>query len=252
MAMFSIKTDEIQKLENELSRVVKHAIPSATKNTINEAAAVTMRMAQAHVTKQMTLRNKWTEKSIKVRKTKAREISRQVAVVGSLQDYMEDQEFGAIKRRKGKEGVPIPTGYASGEGRTSRPRKRLPKGNKAIRKIRLGHGRKRPLGQPKHNKQALLFKVQDAVMSGNRFIFHDFGGVKKKGIFRVVGGRKGFKRDWPSGAKLEMVYSLEHSFVRIPRDPWLAPSVELIKPHIPEIYVKSLKAELKRLNLLQP
>lgn len=240
MAMFSIKTDEINKLEDDLRQASKRTIPYATRNTVNKMAFVGMRIAKHHVNKNLTLRNKWTEKSIRVQTTKTLEITRQASVLGSTEDYMEDQEFGATKRRKGKEGVSIPTGYASGEGRTPKPRRRLPRGRNQLRKIKL-HNR-RTGGKTK--KQEILIRVRQAVKTGNRYIYLDTH--RTKGIFRVLSGTK----KNPQKARLEMVYSLEHASVRIPRDPWLFPSVQKVKPHIPRIYAKSLEFQLKRLNLL--
>ena len=242
---FDINIKDITRFETTLEQFSTRAIPAATRETVNEAAAVTMRISKNRIHKQFTIRNKWTEGSIRTQPTKAREITRQAAYVGSMQDYMSDQEFGSVKKRKGKEGVPIPTGFASGEGDAPRPRKKLPKGKKNIRRIKLQRSRSR---KAKSRKQALLFKVQDAVSTGQRDIFHDFQGGKKKGIFRVVGGRKGFKRGWPKGARLKMLYDLSMSAVIIPKGPWLHPSVKLVEPHLGEIYLKALKKQSRKLN----
>lgn len=244
---FSLKTAEILKLEDDLGRVAERAIPYATRNTINKAAFVGMRIAKSRIKKQLTLRNRWTVGSIRVRTTKELSVSRQMAILGSTEGYMEDQEFGAVKKRKGKEGVPIPTGYASGEGESPRPRKKLPRGKNVIRRGdksgKIVLSRKRTIA--KNKKQKTFLRVREAIKTGNRYIYLDTG--RTKGIFRVLGGTK----KNPQNATIKMVYSLEHPFVTVPKDPWLHPSVERVRPHIPRIYIKSLKYQLNRLNLLK-
>ncbi len=241
MAMFSIKTKKIRDLENQLYMVAEKAVPYATRNTVNNAAFLGMRLSKTRIAKSLTLRNKWTEKSIRVNPTRTLNVSRQMALLGSTEDYMEDQEFGAIKRRKGKIGVPLATGESSGEGDTPTPRKRLPRGKNKLRKIRLSRRR----AQGKTKKQKTLIRVREAIKTGNRYVYLDTG--RTKGVFRVKGGTK----KNPQNAVVRMLYSLNESSVRIPRDPWLYPSVERTKAFIPDIYTRSLKFQLKRLNLLQ-
>lgn len=236
--MFRVNIRKIVKFEDTLMRVSNTAIPRATAETLNEAASVTMRLSKNRINRQFTLRNKWTEGSIKTIKTRERSIPRQKAVVGSLQDYMADQEYGSVKRKEGVEGVPIPTGYSSGEGKTPTPRKRLPRGAHKLRKIRLSTGR----FSAKTKRQETLLRIRDAVKTGRRYVFLDTG--RTKGIFKVVRGTK--KK--PEKANIQMVYSLKHPVVRIPREPWLHPSVKLVEPHISDIYVKALRGEVRKLN----
>jgi hypothetical protein len=170
-----------------------------------------------------------------------------MAFTGSTEGYMEDQEFGGTKSKGGKKGVPIPTSYASGEGENAQPRRRLPRKPNTLRNIRLQGNKKKRI--PKHDNQALLFKVQDAVESGKRMIYHDFGG--RDGILRVLGGRKGFKRGWPKGAQLKMVHDMTEDSVAIPSKPWLAPAVVKTEKFIFNIYSDSLIFQLKKHNLFQ-
>ena len=94
------------------------------------------------VKERMILRNQFTTRSIQVRQTKTLQVSRQKAAVGSTANYMEDQEFGAVKSKTGKQGVVIPTSYSSGEGKNAYPRTRLPKKANRMPSIRLGKRRR--------------------------------------------------------------------------------------------------------------
>lgn len=241
--MFSVDTDRITRLELELMRASEKAIPFATRNTLNSAAFSARSHGQENIREKMITRNKFTVNSVGVEKTNATAISQQRAVVGSVADYMDEQEFGAIRAKKGKHGVPIPTAVTSGEGEGVQPRRRVPRRSNRLANLTLQQRRR----IARNNKQELLFKVQDAVTSGDRLFFHEFNG-RTKGIFRVRGGSRRFKRGWPVGAELKMLYDLSRPSVRIPATPWLGPAVEKTKREIPRLYVKSLNFQLRRLR----
>lgn len=246
MAMFQIDDRDINKLEHDLKIANDRAFPFATKNTINKAAFIARSISQSTIRNKMTTRNQWTEKSIQVEKTNTLNIREQEAAVGSRADYMEDQEFGTVKTKGGKEGVPIPTAFSSGEGR-ARHRGRLPRKPHKLRNIQLRKLRGR---KPKNKKQEHTFKVQEAVLSGQRLYYHEFDSGSK-GIFRVKGGSKKFKKGWPKGATIEMVYDMSRPTVRIPATPWLKPSVEKTIPHVARVYKKSLQFQLDRYRLFK-
>ena len=241
--MFKIEDKEIKKLESDLKSFRRRALPFATRNTLNNIAFTTQRHAKRNVQRKLTLKNRWTEQSIRVEQVKTLNIRQQMSVVGSVADYMETQEFGGVKRKKGKEGVPIATSYSAGQGH-SKDRTKLPKKVNKLQSINLKKQNKRKMTP----RQELLVKVQQAVNTGNRYIFHQFP-AGKKGIFKVVGGSKGLKRGWPGGAKLEMVWDLTQSIVTIPATPWLLPAVNTASKFLPIEYKKSLRYQLRKYNI---
>ena len=242
--MFDLNDKQIHKFERDLRLFAKKALPFATRNTINTAAFTAQKFAKLNVQEDMVNRNKFTVQSIRVEDEKRElNISRQEARVGSTADYMEDQEFGSTKSKKGKHGVPIATGYSAGQ-EGQQPRTRLPSKSNKLQNIRLRKKKRRP----KNRGQAIIFKAQDAVTSGQRYVFLDLGG-RSRGIFKVVGGRKDFKRGWPKGAKLKMVWSLKHEAIHIPKSPWLKPAVDDVKPLMPLFYRKALEFQLRKNNL---
>lgn len=246
--MFRIDDDQTKQLESDLKQFAERAFPFATKATVNKAAFTARRFAQENVRQQMVERNRFTAQSIRVKQATTLNVRRQAASVGSIADYMADQEFGAVKTRRGKEGVPLPTTAHTGEGRNVRPRRKAINVNarKHISKMRLNKSRR----QPKNNKQALLFKVQDAVTTGRRLFYHDFGQGKKKGIFRVKGGSRRFRRGWPVGAEIDMVYDLSETSITIPKNAWLRPASLRTERKLPELYREALEFQLKRRGLL--
>ena len=94
-------------------------------------------------------------------------------------------------------------------------------------------------------------KTQGAVRSGKRYIFHDFGSGRKKGIFRVVGGGRNFKRGMPKGVRLRMVYDMTEQVVDIPKLPWLKPAVDTTQVLMPGMYRKAVIFQAKRLGLFK-
>lgn len=246
--MFSLDVSNIKMLESDLKTFASRAYPFATKQTVNRAAFSTQKLAKRRIGKQFITRNQFTARSVQVDQARTLAVSRQAAVVGSIADYMADQELGGTKRMGGKHGVPIATSYAAGQGMDSQPRTRLPRKPNRMQNISLRRGRTK---RPKNSRQALLFKVQDAVKSGRRQIFHDGRGNKKQGIFKVVGGSKSFKRGWPRNAKLRMLWDMSEQSVRVPKDPWLAPTVRRVEKRIPFFYREALTFQANRIRLFK-
>ena len=227
--MFRIDNSEIDKLQADLEKLKDRALPFATKNTLNEAAFIAQKKSRRFIKRELTLRNKFTVSSIRVEKARTLNIRRQASIVGSTADYMETQEFGGLKESKAKEGVPIPTSYASGQ-QGAIPRTRLPRRPNKLANIRLAKTRF------KNVRAKNTAKIKAAAQSGHKYIFLNLG--RSKGIFKVVGGKR--------KQRIKMVWSLMRRSVRIPAKPWLKPNMVATIPLIPRIYEKSLKFQLKR------
>lgn len=242
--MFKIDTRDIKELESHLKAFADRAYPFATKNTLNRSGFEAQKIARKDVRIKMVTRNKFTEKSVLVVPTKTLKVSRQATRVGSTADYMEDQEFGATQHKTGSEGVAIPTSWsASQEGQ--QPRTRLPRRINKLQNIRLKHRRRKG----SNKKQQLLITVREAMKSGNRFFFWQFG--RRKGIFKVLGGRNNPNKGWPKGARLKMVYDMTEQSIVIPRNPWLKPAVDRVQVLMPGFYRDSLIFQLKRQGLFK-
>lgn len=244
--MFQIDDKNIKRLERDLSEFAARALPFATRQTLNDTAFATQRIVKADLKRDLTLRNKFTEQSVRVdQERKQLNIRKQQSTIGSTADYMEDQEFGATKTKGGKTGVSIATSYAAGQ-QGQRPRTRLPRKVNKLANIRLRKFKGRTAS---NRKQQTLFKVQDAVTSGSRVVFLDLG--KRQGIFRVVGGSRRFKRGWPKGARLKMLHDMTRQSVTIPRKPWLMPAVAEASRMLPAFYADALRFQLKRHGLFK-
>lgn len=234
--MIKVNTKQIKEYEKDLKTFAERAYPYATRYTVNTAAFKARELSQDNLRSDMVLRNRFTVNSIRVDKTGTLAVSRQAAVVGSIADYLETQEFGGTKQSSGGKGVAIATSYSAGE-EGQRPRTRLPRRPNKMGNIQLQKRRKAGSSR----KQQNFIAVQQAAKSGQKFIYLDLG--RRRGIFRVTGGKR--------KPKLKMVQDLTRSSVTIPKSPWLAPAVKDTEKYIPGIYLDALKFQLQRNNLFR-
>lgn len=229
----------IKKYSQYLVDYTKKGFPFAVKNTLDETAKVAQVLAKENIRNQMTLRNKFTENSVRVQRVKTLKVDNQFSVTGSInarrqgfEPYLDKQEFGATKHKKGKHGVPIATPYASGEGLSANPRKKLPTSSNKMNRIRLD--RKRLSGKLSH-KQKNIILIKQAAKSGARHVYLELKTSKHEGIFRVTGGKR---------PKIKMVYNLSESSVVVKKNPWLKPASDKARLKTPDIFKKQLKAQV--------
>ena len=229
--MITIDDKEIRKLERDLKTFASRAFPFASKATINGGAFMAQKTARKDIEIKMVTRNRFTVGSVRVEQTRTLNVNRQLAVVGSIAKYMADQEFGGVNVRTGSEGVAIPTGYSAGQ-ENQQPRTKLPRRPNKLANIQL----KRRRGKATSRKQRNVAAVKAAATSSNKFVFLDLG--KRKGIFKVVGGKR--------KPKLKMIHDLTRTSTPIPKNPWLKPAVDDTRQKMPAIYIKALRFQLKR------
>lgn len=232
--MIRIDNEDVKQLESNFKTFARRALPFATKATVNSAAFKARTFAQENIREKMTLRNRFVERSIQVIQTKTLKISQQESRMGSTADFFEDQEFGGTKRRKGRDGVPIATAYASGQN-GQQPRTRLPRKVNTLRAISLKRSRKARGSRRQRNTIA----IKEAAESGNKFVFLDLG--RTKGIFKVVGGKR--------RPRIKMVWDLTRSIVRIPKNPTIAPAANDTQALMPELYREALEFQARRNRL---
>lgn len=235
--MFGVDNRDIRELERDLKTFANRAYPYATRQTLNDTAFQAQRIAREDVRNDMVLRNRFTVQSIQVDQARTLAVSRQAATVGSIADYMEDQEFGATKAKKGSEGVAIATSYSAGQGQDAQPRTRLPRKPNKLANIQLQNTRRRGSSR----KQRNLIAIKDAAASGNKFVFLDLG--RRKGIFRVTGGKR--------NPKIRMVHDLSNQSVVIPKNPWLKPAFDESLRMLPAFYADALRFQLRRNGLFR-
>lgn len=223
---------ELKGYLRDLKQFKAKALPFATKGLVNTAAFQTRVEAKKNIKKQMTLRNANTLRGIQVEQARTLQIKKQAAAVGSLDQYMEGQEFGRTDRSKGKHGIPIPTPTATGEGEAARPRRRLPTKPNKLKNIQLSRRR----GRAANRKQRNMVAVQQAIKTKRKYVFLDT--QKFPGIYRVTGRKK--------NPRVKLVHNMARRTVKIPPNPWLLPATDRVIPRLPGIFKKQLKRQLIR------
>lgn len=230
--MFEADMRQIERLKLDLGAFAERAVPFALMQTMNSAAFDARKKSIDNISTKMILRNTFTKRSIQVEK--ATKINPESAV-GSTLAYMEDQEFGTTLIARGKVGLPITTSYASGEGDTATPRRRLARKANSLRMINLTHARIKGTSK----KQMNFLKVRETIRTGNRYVFLDLG--RTKGIFRVIGKGK--------NARIRMVQDMSRKSALIKPRPWLGPAVDKTQKIMPQLFVQSLERQVQRQHL---
>lgn len=233
--MIEFDDRELKIYEADLKTFAKKAFPFATKATLNRSVFEIRKEYQSGMRNDLVLRNKWSERSIRVEQAKTLNVPRQEAIVGSIAEYMATQEFGGTVRGGGKH-QPIATSYAAGQGLGARPRTRLPRKPNQLKSIQLKRRGNSAAARKARNAAA----IGDAAGSGNKFVFLDLG--KRQGIFRVLGGKR---RPY-----IRMVWDLSKRSVRVPAKPLLLPATRAVQKRIPEFYRDALLFQLKRHRIL--
>lgn len=242
--MLQIDDKDIKKLENDLKVFAHKAFPFATKNTLNQSAFKAMNIAKQNVRNQMITRNKFTEQSIRVEQTKTLNTAKQAAYVGSIAEYMEDQEFGGTTSKKGKNKTVLPTSFSAGQDGQI-PRTKLPTNVNKLKNIALR--RKILHGNFKSKRQKFFIHALLAANEGQKNIYIPGKQNGTGGIYRVWGRLK--KKGRFTRVKMKMLYSFRRNPSRIPKNSWLKPSIEETTKYMPEIYKQSLEYQIKRNGL---
>lgn len=232
-----IDTRDIKTLERHLEVFSKQGYPTAVRDGLNTAAFQTRAASVKNIREQMTTRNAWTVKSVQVTQAKIGPIDRMQSVIGSLADYMAAQEDGEARVAKGSQGVPIPTTYASGEGRGVAPRRRMPRKANRLSNVRLAN--QLPIANDRQ-RNAIAVKMA-ARGKGSKYVFLDVG--RRKGIFRVTGTRKSIK--------VQMVYDLTRKSVKRPTNEWLKPATSSVGARMDDIMVRAMRFQAHKLGLFR-
>lgn len=228
--MITMDTRQIEQLEKDLMHVRDRAVPFATKATINRAAFETQKAARSNILKDMTNRNPFTVRSVQVDQARTLDIRKQEAIVGSIADYMETQEFGGSKTDPA-----IATGYSAGQ-QGARPRTRLPRKPNKMANIQLRGRRASSKGRTVGQRNFVA--VRQAANKGHRYVY--LKGRTFEGLFRVLGGKR--------KPRIKMVHDLSRKSVAIPRNPWLLPATNTVTPQLDSFYASALRFQLKRLG----
>jgi hypothetical protein len=230
-----ITQGDVEDLLRQLNLYARRAVPFAARNGVKGTAFAAQEEWRAQMRRRLTLRNKFTTRSVRVDLSGARglDIDRMEAVTGSDADYIKRTELGGTLQSRGQYGYPVPTK----EARISKSSKRVVSRPNLKRNIQLT---KRNRGGTTAARNAAA--IRRAKSSGNKFVFLDLESGRS-GIFKVTGGKRKLS--------VRMVWDMsrQRKTVRTPATPTMKPTVRALKPAIPAIYAKALLEQLQRNTL---
>lgn len=229
--LFHVDTKELHRLVLHLNTLKSSAVPYAVRAYTNAMAFEAQRAWKQEIPQKMVVRNKYTEQSIRVEK--ANSLSNPQATVGSIAKYMNEQEEGATETKKGQHGIPLPA---------------APSGSRS------------PQGQKKKPKrhQFKVITIMPAV-SGHRSrqIAAALEMAKKRGapqyaFLRMRNGNRGIFEINPGKKKLPIrkMWDLTQSSVKIPANPTMGPSMDIVRHLSDGIWREALLYQLRRHKIL--
>jgi len=216
MSKWGFEANELKELQKDLKQFGEREFAVINGMALNKTAFETMLEYKKITKRNFTLRNKFTISSIRFQKVKG--FQNQFSETGSIAPFMEDQEFGHTKTKKGKKGVGIPTTTASNESIGARPRQKVVPRPKRKGSIRLFRSRIKSKTRVQH----VVATVKAAAgKRGNTFVYLPRLGKMTQGIYRIAGSKK--------NPKIRLIYDLSRTSVRIPKSPGLRISVNRIE-----------------------
>jgi len=225
--LFDVDTRELRKLEKSLLALKKKALPFAARETINGLAFEGQAAWRRELPGKMRLRNKWTERSIRVEKEKrGLNINTMKASVGSTEEYMREQEFGATLPMRGREGFGIPAA-APGQ-RKNRPL--VPK-RRQLSAIKL-------LPRTRGNRAQRIHAAMHLAKKR---------GSSSYAFLRMKGGRKGIYELNPGKRRLAIrkIWDLSKRAITKPKNPTMTVIEKRVRPLGPGIYREALIRQLR-------
>jgi hypothetical protein len=231
--MIAIDTSQIRRLARTLERDTRVGLKYAVAGALNDLAFGARRQWRAEMADRLTLRNKWTQGSVRVERARpGGPIERMRSVVGSVSGYLSEVEGGHIKTGKGHVGTAIPTTVASGEGRGGTKRLRAVRRSMAGGALKLGG---RGTGSTPRQRNAAALAI--ARRKRQRFVFLE-GGVSGTGIYRITPSRKQLR---PT-----MLYNLGRKALRVKPHPTLGPALEVMDRRFPQLALAAFIGQLRR------
>jgi hypothetical protein len=216
--------------------MLKVAMPYAVRNTLNGLAFSARKDWQRGADQKFILRNHFTHKSIRVDQVYERQrIGNMFSTTGSVASYMQDQERGSVREKKGKTGYPIAGTEASGE--SSLPRKRDVRKLNRRKNIALASQLKMR-HVPREQRIAATIRKATEQPAGKRFAFLAMG--TKRGIYKIKGGKR--------NPVVRKVWDLSKPSVKTVPAPTMTPAALAAKRKGLALYTKSIKWQIARLK----
>ena len=225
----SADTKELHRLARKLERVREKGLPHAARNTLNRYAFEARGLWQEEMRKHFTLRNRYTERSVRVGKARGMQVRTLEARVGSVADYLEDQEHGGTRTAKQGKHKPIPNRPAAGES---------PGGGKLTRLVRrpykIGSITVDARASASSRKQRNAIAIRRAMKAKRRLLLLE--SEQGLGIYRLKGRKKNLH--------VLKLWDLSRPSVPVKPNPTLGRALDKLAPMQARIAVKELEKQI--------
>lgn len=230
--MIDFDDSEIKQLVVQLDRLNKRGFFFAAKYALADMMWEARPIAQQVVAEKFTLKNKYTQQSIRALRPTGSTIETLAARVGSTAAYMEKQERGFRSTPfHGVGGAPVPTSAAANQ-KGAVPRTKPPG-----RRHRLSQTANAPMvqkGKRAGRKGSPGALISEAAQSNKKHVLLHLGNTS--GIFRIFGGKR--------RPKIEMVTALLQGTVMVPARPWIGEVANRAFPLLRRHYQANLRRQI--------
>lgn len=227
--MIKVEWKGVKELQKALDKFAKQAVPHAMRNGCNRSAFEARDVWGKRVESEMTLRNTFTARSLRVQKARGTNTETMQATLGSTAPYMGKLEVGGPESARSGKGLPIPTPVASGQAPGAK-RTKLVRASNKMTAITLA---KRP-GATRPQRNAIA--IQRA-LKGSHFAFIETTQGRRL-ITKVTGNRQRIK--------VQTIWDLSRHTVQVRPVPTLKQTLDAIGPRLPGIFADALREQCKR------
>lgn len=249
-------SDELKSL----SKALKHlghgkGAGYVVKQALNHGVFTARQKWQGEMQDRLILRNNFTQRAVQVRRATGTDITTLKAVIGSVAEFMDDVETGQTESKKGKHGVPVPTGYAAGQ-EGANPTTKLVRA-----RYRIGATDTANINQlVSRFRTPAQRNAVTVAMARRRGV--PFGVLETKhgtGLFKINKGRAAAKKrkrrrrsrtaaapaavKFSSSGAPKLVWSYYNPTVRMKPHPTLEPTVHTMRRLMPNIFTAYLKKQ---------
>lgn len=232
--MLTVEVRGLKKAIRDLRLFRDQAIPYAARSAVNATAFATQKEWREQIGRSMTLRNKFTTRSIQVVRASGLDMRRMMSVVGSVASYMGVQESGGTVRGRSAH-QPIPGPVAAGQAAGSKRTRIVMRG----RRLSAIHVARAPSTGNARQRNAVAISM--ARRKGNRFALLERPGGGR-GLFLLGTGKR--------KVTTRLVFDLSRSSVRVPPNPTLQHSLRAIEPRLPRLFLDAWVYQLRRHRVL--
>lgn len=229
--MVKVEFKGAKEMNAGLKRMRGQAVPNALRNTLNTAAFETRTIWRREIRSTFTLRNRFTEQSVRVEQARG---SNMVATVGSVAPWMAVQEEGGTVR--GKSGHKVIPRAASAGQKAGAPRTRLVRGRFYLGAIQVAHP---ALSGGRRQRNAIAIAMARKQGKNIVLLTRPSGA---KGLFIIMSGGK-------RALKTRMLWDVSRSSVRVHAEPTLERSLTAVKPKLGHMLEAALTQQMQRLGI---